>query len=164
MLVPTRDNALHDQRLGATIGGQGVRPAALAARLGDHGRSRRRARSAAAGFGLFWQLVCLPRPLLPSPLLPSYVSLAAPSLARNRVLTRGLLVLAAVRARRTQHHLRRRPHRRRLLHPHRLPPPSPSPPSPPRPRRLRRRCALRHRHHHHLQPRPHLPRPRRRHP
>ena len=58
---PPRDDALHIQRLGPRTGRQGARlVAARGARLGDHGRSRRRARSAAAGFGLLRQLVCLP--------------------------------------------------------------------------------------------------------
>ena len=50
---PPRDDALHIQRLGARTGRQGARlVAALGARLGDHERSRRRTRSAAAGVGL----------------------------------------------------------------------------------------------------------------
>ena len=58
---PPRDYALHIQRLGPRSGRQGARlVAARGARLGDHGRSRRRARSAAAGVGLLRQLVCLP--------------------------------------------------------------------------------------------------------
>ena len=55
---PPRDDALHVQRLGARTGRQGAR--LVAARGARHGRSRRRARSAAAGFGLLRQLVCLP--------------------------------------------------------------------------------------------------------
>ena len=67
---PPRDDTLHSQRLGAPIGPRhGVRLAPLAARIGDHGRSRQRARSAAAGFELRPQLVCVCPPH--APVLPS---------------------------------------------------------------------------------------------
>ena len=64
---PPRDDALQSQRLGAPIGWRGTQLAPLVARIGDHDRSRRRSRSAAAGFELQRRLVCLPAP----PALPS---------------------------------------------------------------------------------------------
>ena len=56
---PPCDYALHSPWLGDPIGRQDL--VLLVARIGDHGRNRRRARSAAAdSFGLLRQLVCLP--------------------------------------------------------------------------------------------------------
>ena len=60
---PPRDDALRSPRLGALTRRQGARLVPLGARIGDHGRSRRRTRSAAArSFELRWQLVCPPAP------------------------------------------------------------------------------------------------------
>ena len=80
--LPPRDYALNSPWLGDPIGRQGLVP--LVARIGNHGRSRRRS-AAAESFGLLRQLVCLPA----SP---------ASSLAYYRE-TRGLPLLAAIRAR-----------------------------------------------------------------
>ena len=88
---PPRDNALRSQRLGAPIGRQGARLAPLVARIGDHGRSRRLTRSAAAhSFELRSRLVCLPvlvvvRPFLPLP-DPTVAFLLAATSKRVRVL------------------------------------------------------------------------------
>jgi len=80
---PPRDDALHSPRLGAPIGRQGARLVPLVARVGDHGRSRRRKRSAAAqksdmdSFELRRRLVCPPSSPACSP--PSCVTLPPPS-------------------------------------------------------------------------------------
>ena len=66
---PPRDDALHSPRLGAPIGRQGARRVPLVAQVRDHGRSRRRTRSAAAGYELQWRLVCLRAPPLLPPVL-----------------------------------------------------------------------------------------------
>ena len=73
---PPRDDALQGQRLGAPIGWQDARLAPLVARIGYHWRSRRRSRSAAAGFGLQPRLVCVCPPH--APVLPSLPNLATP--------------------------------------------------------------------------------------
>ena len=70
---PPRDYALNSPWLGDPIGRQGL--VLLVARIGDHGRNRRRS-AAAESFGLLRQLVCLPAS-------PAFCSLACYLVTRS---------------------------------------------------------------------------------